>query len=261
MNKNRIVVENLNLWFGKNYILEPINLEVNKNEIVAIFGESGCGKSSLLRSIADLHTVKEVEYTTGGNVLINGLSPSQAKKEKMIGMAFQEHTLKEGTVRDNILLPLNIGRKSIVDTEYYEKLLSLVGLAEYADYTIDTLSGGMKQRVSFARALITKPEVLLLDEPFSALDLVLKTRLMEELSAILNKVQTPTIIVTHTIEEAVFLADRIIILSSKPAKINTEIKVNFPKPRLASIMNSLDFMNTVNTCRNLILNNSKYENL
>jgi NitT/TauT family transport system ATP-binding protein len=234
---------------ASNLILNGISFALSQNEIIAIIGPSGCGKSTLLRCIGGL-----LQPSTGV-ITINSNTPAIAQKQKQIGFAFQEPFLLNWlTVEENIILGEKIGLKNSVlnKRESADYFLQLVGLKEAKQLYPFQLSGGMKQRVSFARALYTNPQLLLLDEPFSAIDILTKTKLVLELSKILVATQTPTIIVTHHIEEAVLLADRILILSKSPAIIVQEIKVAIDKPRTLNLLETLEFRSIVKACRDLL---------
>lgn len=195
---------------GEVVALQNINLDIKRGEFISIIGSSGCGKSTLLRIIAGLET----EYE--GNITINDkpiLSPSRDK-----GVIFQDHRLLPWlTVAENIEFSLREGQLDKEDL--IKEHIDLVGLKGFENVYPSQLSGGMAQRASIARALANKPEVLLLDEPFGALDAMTKINMQEELLKIWEKEKITMIIVTHDIDEAVYLGDRVVVMSSRPGKI------------------------------------------
>lgn len=195
---------------GEVVALQNINLDIKRGEFISIIGSSGCGKSTLLRIIAGLET----EYE--GNITINDkpiLSPSRDK-----GVIFQDHRLLPWlTVAENIEFSLSEGQLDKEDL--IKEHIDLVGLKGFENVYPSQLSGGMAQRASIARALANKPEVLLLDEPFGALDAMTKINMQEELLKIWEKEKITMIIVTHDIDEAVYLGDRVVVMSSRPGKI------------------------------------------
>lgn len=211
---------------GKNdelKVLNDINFTVNKGEFICIVGGSGCGKSTLLRTIAGL----DLDYE--GSVLVEN---NEVKKpSKRIGLVFQEARLFPWmTVEKNVRFALDKESKEEKD-EKVKKVLELVGLSKFAKAYPKELSGGMAQRANIARALVDNPPILLLDEPFGALDAFTKIQLQEELLEIKNKEKTTMIMVTHDIEEAVYLADRVVVLSNRPGQIKDIIEINLPRPR------------------------------
>ncbi|MFN8534865.1 MAG: ABC transporter ATP-binding protein [Dehalococcoidia bacterium] len=209
-------------------VLSGINLTVGPGELVAILGPSGCGKSTLLRIIAGL-----IAPSTG-EVRIDGLSPDEARRRKAIGFVFQDPSLLPWrTVHANLELPWEVNRRARPAERPggTAALLDLVGLREFAGYLPHQLSGGMQQRVAIARALTFSPPVLLMDEPFGALDAITRDGLREELQRIWL-VRRPTIVfVTHSIPEAVYLADRVVVMSGRPGRIRAVETIDLPRPR------------------------------
>ena len=202
-------------------VIEDFSLEFGANEFTVIVGSSGCGKSTLLRIISGLIT----DYT--GSVKLHGRAVSGPGRDR--GFVFQEPRLMPWlTVRDNILFGL---RRTADAERLLEEHLALVGLGSFARAYPAQLSGGMAQRCAIARALISQPEILLLDEPFGALDAMTKVFLQEELLRIRGSRHTTFIMVTHDIEEAVYLADRIVVMSPRPGRIRDVIDVRLPRPR------------------------------
>lgn len=213
--------------FSKDYdgkkILEGINLSIKKGEFVCVIGSSGCGKSTLLRAISGLDTNYD------GSILINNEEKRQPSKK--IGYIFQENRLFPWlTIIQNVCFSMDSGSK-IQKREKAMEALKTVGLESVWKNYPSTLSGGMAQRANIARSLVNDPEVLLLDEPFGALDAFTKIGLQEELRNIRNEKKTTMIMVTHDIEEAIFLADRIVVLGKNPGQIKKVIEVNLPNPR------------------------------
>lgn len=205
-------------------VLGDINLDIHRGEFVSIVGSSGCGKSTLLKLITSL------ENLTDGEILIeNELVKGPSEKCNMI---FQEARLFPWlSVAQNIefTIPKNVPKKE--RKERVRSHIELVGLEGFENAVPSQLSGGMQQRVSIARALATKPEILLLDEPFGALDAFTRINMQEETLRIWEKEKTTMLLVTHDIDEAIYLSDRIIVLSAKPGLVKADIKINLPRPR------------------------------
>jgi NitT/TauT family transport system ATP-binding protein len=204
--------------------LSEVDLTVGDGEFVSLIGPSGCGKSTLLRLIADL-----IEPTTG-TVTVAGKPAAQARREQEYGIAFQQAGLFEWrTVRRNVELPLELrGMAKAGRRARAEQMLELVGLADFAGHYPGQLSGGMQQRVAIARALAVQPPLLLMDEPFGALDEMTRERLQSELLGICATTGTSTVFVTHSISEAVFLSDRVVVMSARPGRITASIEVTLP---------------------------------
>ena len=195
--------------------LEQVDLTVGAGEFVSLIGPSGCGKSTLLRLVADL------DAPTSGTIAVFGRPAREARLGHDYGIAFQQAGLLPWrTVRANIELPLSLhGVGRAARRERADEMLALVGLADFADHFPDQLSGGMQQRVAIARALAERPSLLLMDEPFGALDEMTRERLQSELVRICAETQAAVVFVTHSIPEAVFLSDRVVVMSARPGRI------------------------------------------
>jgi NitT/TauT family transport system ATP-binding protein len=207
--------------------LSDVSLDVAPGDFVSLIGPSGCGKSTLLRTIGDLTS------TTAGEVHVGGRTAHDARVNRDYGMVFQKATLFNWrTVRRNVELPLEImGYDREERTRRATEMLELVELGEFARKRPQQLSGGMQQRVAIARALAFEPALLLMDEPFGALDEITRERLNDELLRIWERTGTTVVFVTHSIPEAVFLSNRIVVMSPRPGRILAEIDVDLPYPR------------------------------
>ncbi|MFT8349590.1 ABC transporter ATP-binding protein [Clostridium saccharoperbutylacetonicum] len=227
MSEQKLVIDHLNKNFnvdGKSInILNDINLDINEGEFVAIVGHSGCGKSTLLKIIAGL-----LDYEDG-NVILDNKKITKPDIDR--GMVFQEHRLFPWlTIKENLAIGLDKLDKTKKE-EIISEHLKLVDLDGFGNVYPHQLSGGMSQRAAIARALVNAPKVLLLDEPFGALDALTKIMLQEEILKIWEKEKTTMIMVTHDIEEAVYLADRIVVMSARPGKIKEVVKVDLGRNR------------------------------
>jgi len=224
---------------GGPLILDDISFEANRGDFISLIGPSGCGKSTILKLISALSPI------SGGEIVVEGVAPSEAMEEMFF--VFQEPTLLPWlTVAQNVAMPLRLrGSKVQKRDELIAKSLAMVGLAERAAYYPRQLSGGQKMRVSIARALSLSPRILLLDEPFGALDEMTRDHLNEELLAIRQQQEWTAFFVTHSVAEAVFLSNRIMVLSANPGRLHEEVRVDLPYPRTEETRQSPEYQRLV----------------
>jgi NitT/TauT family transport system ATP-binding protein len=215
--------------------LGPLDVQISEGQFVALIGPSGCGKSTVLRLLAGL-----AEPTTG-QVQINGQPPRDLQTQHSLGIAFQEHALLPWrTVAGNLRLPFEVAGLP-ASQDRIDELIALVGLKGFEHARPAELSGGMRQRVAIARALALRPKVLLLDEPFGALDAVTRRKMNFELERIWLETRPTTVLVTHGVDEAVLLADRILVLTERPGRVRVDMQVPFARPRPAELMRTAEF--------------------
>jgi NitT/TauT family transport system ATP-binding protein len=254
-----IEVDNLSLSFatadGPVLALGGVSLAIERGEFVSFIGPSGCGKTTLLRVIADL------EEPTSGSVRVNGMSPRQARASRAYGYVFQAPALYPWrSVERNIALPLEVmGFAKAERAARVAKGLELVNLAGFGKKFPWQLSGGMQQRASIARALSFDPELLLMDEPFGALDEIVRDKLNEQLLRLWDVTKKTVLFVTHSIPEAVFLSTRIVVMSPRPGRIHDVIDCSFPRDRALDIRETAAFMEVANRVRHGLREGHSYE--
>ncbi|MBJ3778137.1 ABC transporter ATP-binding protein [Acuticoccus sp. 2012] len=224
--------------------LDDINLTVLRHEFVALIGPSGCGKSTILRLLAGLMPA------TSGSTAIFGYPMEKPRDD--IGIVFQRPTLLPWlSIRNNVLFPIRHKRRMVTPAlkQEADRLLEVVGLADFAESRPSELSGGMQQRAAIARALVQNPDILLMDEPFSALDALTRDEMALELLRIWAERPKTVVFVTHSIPEALLLSDRIIVMSARPGRIVRQINVPFARPRSLATMEDPAFNNMANDIR------------
>ena len=212
---------------GKTVALQDVSFQIRVGEFVSLIGPSGCGKSTLLRLVSGLVEV------SGGKIEVKGLPPREARRQRLFGIVFQSPVLFDWrTVENNVALPLQImGEDGSKIRTRVAELLELIGLTEFKRHYPWQLSGGMQQRVAIARALAFAPSILLMDEPFGALDEMTRERMNGEVLRIWEQTGTTILFVTHSIPEAVFLSTRVVVMSARPGRITKVIDVDLPRPR------------------------------
>ncbi len=249
MNETVISAQNLSLTFHTNdgpvHALSDVDLTIEKGEFVSFIGPSGCGKTTFLRVMADL------EQPTGGTITVNGVSPEQARLARAYGYVFQAAGLYPWrTIARNIGLPLEIiGMPRREQRERIEKVLELVDLKGFGKKFPWQLSGGMQQRASIARALAFDADLLLMDEPFGALDEIVRDHLNEQLLALWARTEKTICFVTHSIPEAVYLSTKIVVMSPRPGRVTDVIESTLPRERPLDIRESAEFLEIAHRVR------------
>ncbi len=235
--------------------LDNIDLKIRRGEFVSFIGPSGCGKTTLMRVIADLAT------PSAGRILVNGISPEQARLKRAYGYVFQAPALYAWrNVLRNVLLPLEIiGMPAAERKARAAKYLAMVGLAGFERKFPWQLSGGMQQRVSIARALAFEPELLLMDEPFGALDEITRDHLNEQLLQLWHQTGKTVVFVTHSISEAVFLSNRIVVMSPRPGRILEIVENKLPPDRGLDIRDTTGFLEVAHRVRQALRAGHSYD--
>jgi NitT/TauT family transport system ATP-binding protein len=237
-----VSVEGLTVTFGEDdarvTALERVSVTIAERSLVTMLGPSGCGKSTLLRAIADLVPAAE------GRVTVLGKTPEQARRERSFSFVFQDATLLPWrSAIDNVRLPLEVGGGARAQNYAEpEDLLKLVGLSGREGALPHELSGGMRQRVAIARALVNRPRILLMDEPFGALDEITRDKLNEELLRIWEETGTTIVFVTHSIPEAAFLGQQVLVLSANPGRVREFFEVDLPRERHLAMRDTIEFV-------------------
>lgn len=231
---------------GSVVICDGLSLEIESNEFVCIVGPSGCGKTSLLHAMAGLIPI------SGGSMTINGSEVTGPGKDRSV--VFQEpHLLPWSTVWSNVLFSIEAHRKATPEEkDRARELIDLMGLGSFLKAYPGELSGGMRQRVNIARALLTEPQVLLLDEPFSALDAQTREVLQAELQRILSLTPTTAVFITHDVDEAVLLGDRVVVFTPMPAEVRGDLHVSLDKPRHPAVKEEIWFRDICRHVRELL---------
>ncbi|MFI8568907.1 ABC transporter ATP-binding protein [Rhodococcus sp. NPDC078407] len=248
MTEHAVVVENVGKTFDAGVIaLEDVSLAIAPGEFVSLIGPSGCGKSTLLRIIADL------DRPTSGAVSVFGLTARQARIEQKYGIAFQQAGLLDWrTVQSNVGLPLELHKVPKRErTERVRELLDLVGLSDFAEKFPSQLSGGMQQRVAIARALARTPGLLLMDEPFGALDEMTREKMQNDLLRIAEESSAAVVFVTHSIPEAVYLSDRVVVMSARPGRIVDTLTIDRSE-RNGDSRESAEFFSSITAVRDTL---------
>ena len=259
LEKNSIETQNLDLVFqtrdGPIQALSGINLNIRQGDFISLIGPSGCGKTTLLRVIADL------EKPTGGSILVNGVSPEQARLQRAYGYVFQSPALFPWrTLEGNLKLPLEI--MGIDESERKRRAresLKMVNLEGFEKKFPWQLSGGMQQRVSIARALTFDPELLLMDEPFGALDEIVRDQLNEHFLRLWEKNRKTVVFVTHSIPEAAYLSSRIFVMSPRPGRIIESIESTLPEDRTLDIRETPEFLELSHRIREGLRSGHSYD--
>lgn len=248
--EGRIDIRQLSIVLGEGQqafeAVQGLDCQIEPGQFVCILGPSGCGKSTLLGALAGHLSAHTGSLKVDGGE-VSGPSPQR-------GMVFQHHTLFPWrTVRDNVAFGLKM--RGIGKTERQreaDEMLKLVGLDGFAERWPDQLSGGMQQRVEIARVLVSRPRLLLMDEPFGALDALTRLNMQELLLDIWTRIRTTVVFVTHDIDEALFLADRLLVMSARPGRIIEDLRLDFPRPRTSELVTSAEFSRLKRHCVDLL---------
>jgi NitT/TauT family transport system ATP-binding protein len=234
---------------GTTEALRDVSFDLARGGFLSILGPSGCGKSTLLRVVADLVPL------SSGTVSLFGRSPAEARRGRELGFVFQDAALLPWrTVRENVELPLEVGNGDRLREKAAspEELLDLVGLSRWQRAYPHELSGGMRQRVSIARALVTGPKILLMDEPFGALDEITRDRLNDELRRIWRETGTTILFVTHSIPEALYLGEKVLMLAAHPGRVREMVETDLPRERELSLRETAGFVRRAAELRGIL---------
>jgi NitT/TauT family transport system ATP-binding protein len=239
--------------------LTGVSCEVTSNEFLSVVGPSGCGKTSLLKLISGL--IKP----SAGTITVAGGAPEEALARQDFGFVFQGPVLLPWrSARKNVEIALELARRSMSATERRDtaiELLETVGLADFVDRRPHELSGGMQQRVAIARALATSPSMLLMDEPFGALDEIARELMQNELLRLHEQLKSTIVFVTHSLSEAILLSDRVVIMSSRPGRVLKVVEVDAPRPRTAEFRNGHEFHELLGEARSSLQAGFSYEQM
>lgn len=236
-------------------VLRDISLSIQLGEIITIIGPSGCGKTTLLRAVAGLLSSEDDNVTCEGTLEVFGMSPSEAKQQRLFAFTFQNPVLLPWrNVRQNVGLPLEIMNSGgIKDKRLIDEMLSMVGIGDFAGAMPSEISGGMQQRANLARALVQEPKILLMDEPFGSLDEITRERLNFELLRIHRVTKSTILFVTHSLSEAVLLADRVLVMSKRPSTLREVIPVELPLERTEKTLLSSEYLALVRKVREVFM--------
>ncbi len=233
-------------------VLTDLDFAVRPGEFVSIIGPSGCGKTSLLKLLTGLYSHRS-DVRVSGEVFVNGASSTSARMSRQIGLMFQSPLLLPWrTVIQNLLLPNELIQDSPETPQDPTVILEQLGLLQFQDYFPANLSGGMQQRVALARLLMYRPRILTMDEPFGALDEQTREGLNQDLLELWRQESPTVLFVTHSLQEAVFLSDRILVLTDRPASIYAEVQVSVTRPRSLDQKFTVDFLNAQKELRALV---------
>jgi len=234
--------------------LDGVSLDIRPGEFVSLLGPSGCGKSTLLRLVADILP------PTDGTISVAGEAPAIARRRRAFGFVFQDPTLLAWRdAEQNVLLPLEIAADGRNPGARAQRLLELVGLERFGGAYPWQLSGGMRQRVAIARALITEPKILLMDEPFGALDEITREYMNLELLRIWDATRTTILFVTHSSPEAVFLSDRVVVMGTSPGRVKLDLRVELPRPRDPAMKETVEFARHTGALRRALAGEMKVD--
>ncbi len=234
--------------------LDGVSLDIRPGEFVSLLGPSGCGKSTLLRLVADILP------PTDGTISVAGEAPAIARRRRAFGFVFQDPTLLAWRdAEQNVLLPLEIAADGRSPGARAQRLLELVGLERFGGAYPWQLSGGMRQRVAIARALITEPKILLMDEPFGALDEITREYMNLELLRIWDATRTTILFVTHSSPEAVFLSDRVVVMGTSPGRVKLDLRVELPRPRDPAMKETVEFARHTGALRRALAGEMKVD--